>query len=74
MAFFTCAVSGFKVTCDGSSSAHADTYHWAYDDGATGTGATDSHTFASGGDRDVTLTVTNGSGSDGDTQTFSVGP
>ena len=48
-------------------------YQWAYEDGATGSGATDAHTFADPGDYTVTLTVSNGAGSDSDSQTFSVG-
>ncbi|HYH91531.1 MAG TPA: PKD domain-containing protein [Candidatus Saccharimonadales bacterium] len=73
VAFFSCTASGLTLSCDGSSSANADSYQWAYEDGATGSGATDAHTFADPGDYTVTLTVSNGAGSDSDSQTFSVG-
>jgi PKD repeat protein len=43
-------------------------YAWTFGDGGTGTGQAPSHTFTSGGDKTVTLTVTN---SDGNTNSYS---
>lgn len=48
-------------------------YHWDFDDGASSTLQNPSHTFASAGDYDVTLTVTdNDGGQHSTTQTVSV--
>jgi len=65
------------LTCNfnGSASSDADgtiaSYGWTFGDGATETGATPSHTYASGGTYSVTLTVTDNGGAPG-TQTQNV--
>jgi PKD repeat protein len=55
-----------SVDFDGSGSTDADgealTYAWSFDDGATATGATTSHAFATPGSRVATLTVTDPAG------------
>jgi PKD repeat protein len=76
-AAFTTTISGLKVSVDGSGSADADgsiaSYAWDYGDGATGTGATDSHTYSTGGAKTVTLVVTdNAGGTDTLTKTVTV--
>ncbi|MER7447909.1 PKD domain-containing protein [Microbacterium sp. NPDC097977] len=66
----TAAVSAtaahLDVAFDGSASADADgtiaSYAWDFGDGATGTGATASHTYATAGEFTVTLTVTDDNG------------
>ena len=57
---------GTSLTCafDASDSADQDgdaiTYAWNFGDGQTGTGKTPSHTYASAGNKSVTLTVSDG--------------
>ena len=57
---------GLHVDVDGSASSDADgsiaTWAWNFGDGATATGATSSHTYATGGTYVVTLTVTDNGG------------
>ena len=72
MVFFDCSNELLTLNCDGSGSDNAATYAWAFGDGATASGAHVSHTYLLPGSYDVTLTVTNASGSDSDTQTFLV--
>ena len=60
-AAFTSTVSGSAVSVNGSTSTDSDgsitSYSWSFGDGATATGATASHTYASPGSYDVSLTV-----------------
>jgi PKD repeat protein len=66
VASFTATASGLTVALNGSASTDSDgtvvSYAWNYGDGATGTGATSSHTFASAGSYVITLTVTDNGG------------
>jgi hypothetical protein len=73
-ASFTQTRSGLTVTVDGSASSDPGgsvaRYAWDFGDGSpvvTGTSPTASHTYASGGTRTVTLTVTDGQGATGST-------
>lgn len=65
-AAFTSTPTGLQVAFDGSTSTDSDgtvaSYAWNYGDGATGTGKTSSHTFATGGTYTVTLKVTDNQG------------
>jgi len=60
---FSCSVLTCSFDATGSSDDQgiAD-YAWSFGDGASGSGAIVSHTYASGGTRTVTLTVTDTSG------------
>jgi PKD repeat protein len=61
--------AGTEVSFDGSGSGDLDgvvtALHWSFGDGATATGVTAHHTFASQGTYTVTLTVTDNSGNQG---------
>ncbi len=63
---FTTTVDGLGVTVDATGSSDPDgtivSYSWAFGDGATGLGATASHSYAQAGTYDVTLTVTDDAG------------
>jgi PKD repeat protein len=63
---FTTSTDGLKLSVDGSGSSDPDgtieSYAWDFGDGATGTGATDEHTYAASGTYDVKLTVTDNGG------------
>ncbi|MBC9227704.1 PKD domain-containing protein, partial [Aeromicrobium sp. zg-636] len=65
-AAFTTDVDGLKVSFDGSGSRDAEgaiaSYAWTFGDGATATSAKPTHTYASPGEYDVTLKVTDASG------------
>ena len=65
-AAFVTALSGKVLSVDGTTSHDAEgpiaQYNWTFGDGATATGATAQHTYASGGSFMVTLTVTDSGG------------
>jgi len=66
VAAFTVTATGLSVAVNGSGSSDPDgtitAYTWAFGDGATGSGITTQHTFASAGSYKVTLTVTDNLG------------
>ncbi|MEC5180616.1 PKD domain-containing protein [Arthrobacter sp. CG_A4] len=66
VAAFTSQTQNLKVGFDGSGSSDSDgtisTYEWAFGDGTTGTGGVVDHSYATAGDYDVVLTVTDNSG------------
>lgn len=68
-ASFTFGCTLLACSFDGNGSKDADgtimSYGWTFGDGATGTGAAPSHTYASGGTYSVTLTVTDNGGAPG---------
>ncbi len=65
-AAFTSACTGDACTFDATSSSDADgsivSYVWTFGDGATATGATASHTYATSGTHAVQLVVTDNAG------------
>jgi PKD repeat protein len=65
-ASFTATTNGLGVALDGSGSSDPDgtiaAYAWEFGDGATGSGATASHTYAKAGAYTVKLTVTDDDG------------
>ena len=71
VAAFTAATSDLAVQVDGSGSSDADgsvaSYAWDFGDGATASGATASHTYATAGTYLVSLTVTDDAGATGST-------
>jgi PKD repeat protein len=66
VASFTPTATGLSLSVDGSASSDPDGtvvgYAWNFGDGTTGTGATTTHAYATGGTFPVTLTVTDDSG------------
>jgi len=69
--FTSSSVPGCTWDFDASASS-GDTYTWDFGDGASGTGATTSHTYSADGSYSVALTVTNNCGSDTYTETLVV--
>jgi PKD repeat protein len=69
VASFTVSCAGLTCRFDGSGSLDPDgsitSYGWDFGDGGTGNGRVAEHAYASGGDRTVTLTVTDNSGATG---------
>jgi PKD repeat protein len=63
VAAFTSSCNGLTCSYDGSiSQGSIESYAWTYGDGLSGTGIAISHTYGTGGDYIVTLTVTNDQG------------
>lgn len=66
VAAFTPSVTNLAASFNGSASSDPDgtvaSYAWDFGDGATGTGVTASHTYATAGTFTVTLTVTDNAG------------
>jgi PKD repeat protein len=66
VASFTSACSGLTCSFNASGSSDSDgtiaSYAWTFGDGATGSGATASRTYAAGGTYSVALTVTDNAG------------
>ncbi len=69
VAALTATTTGLALSVDGSGSSDPDgtlaSYAWNFGDGATGTGATASHTYAAAGTYPVALTVTDNTGATG---------
>ncbi|HMF09564.1 MAG TPA: PKD domain-containing protein, partial [Thermoanaerobaculia bacterium] len=65
---------GAAVTFTDTSSPQATSWFWVFDDGATETVQSPSHTFAAAGPHTVSLIASNGAGSSTSTQTFTVAP
>lgn len=63
VAFLSCSVSDFTVSCSGSASRSGATFSWTFGDGASGSGASVSHTYAEPGSYPVALTVKAGGAS-----------
>jgi PKD repeat protein len=68
-AAFTSSAAGLTASFNGGGSADSDgtiaSYAWNFGDGSTGTGATPTHTYATGNTYSVTLTVTDNQGATG---------
>lgn len=66
VASFTDSTTGLQVSVDGSGSSDSagtiTSYAWNFGDTSTATGATTTHTYASGGTYTITLTVTDNNG------------
>ena len=63
----SCLKAPHAVTCNGTASQRAETYSFDWGDGTSPTSSVTgiaAHTYATRGAYTVTLTVTNGSGSD----------
>ena len=74
---FSTEVDDLKLSVDAAASTDADgtiaDYAWDFGDGATGSGVTDSHTYAASGSYEVKLTVTDNDGAtDTSTKTVTV--
>ncbi|MEZ4702814.1 MAG: PKD domain-containing protein [Rhodothermales bacterium] len=69
VASFTHSATDLALSVDGSASSDSDgtivSYAWTFGDGATGSGATASHTYAAAGTYTVALTVTDDEGATG---------
>ena len=72
IAFFDCSNALLILSCDGSGSDNADSYAWDFGDGGSSSAERPSHAYLLPGRYDVTLTVTNGSGSNSDTKPYTV--
>lgn len=70
-AAFTVSVSGSTVSVNGTGSSDPDgtvaSYTWNFGDGATASGSTASHTYASSGTYTIALTVVDNGGASGST-------
>ena len=73
IALFDCTSVALTLTCDGSASRFAASYAWDFGDGTTASGAQTTHVYTFPGSYQVTLTVTNTSGSNSTGHAFEVG-
>ncbi|WP_417600275.1 T9SS type A sorting domain-containing protein [Owenweeksia hongkongensis] len=64
VASFTYTVNGFVVDFNAGASTGGTSYDWDFGDGNNGTGVSTNHTYTAGGTQTVTLTVSNGCGTD----------
>ncbi len=75
-ASFSYNCSDLACSFDGSGSSDPDgdalTYDWTFGDGSSASGATASHTYAAGGSYTTTLTVSDGSLNDSQSQSVTV--
>jgi len=69
---FSCSQLACNFDASSSSAQPGASYSWNWGDGTSGTGKTAPHTYATGGDYPVTLTVTDGGGSSSKSQTVTV--
>ena len=74
VAFLSCSVSDFTVSCTGDASRSGATFAWTFGDGSGGSGASVSHTYAEPGIYHVDLTVTAGGATASDATTATVTP
>jgi carboxypeptidase T len=72
-AAFTSSCTNLVCNFNGAgSSGNVTSYQWNFGDGTSGSGATTSHAYAAAGSFNVTLTVSDGSASDGAAQVVTV--
>lgn len=74
VAFLSCSVSSFTVTCTGDASRSGATFSWTFGDGSSAAGASVSHTYAEPGSYPVALTVKAGGSSASDSTNAVITP